>query len=57
MLRDFCLAPVRLLIAIVWAAHIAMDRAFGYGFKYPDAFGHTHLGIVGKRDPEDISTS
>lgn len=41
--------PPLLPIAIVWAAHIAMDRAFGYGLKYPDAFGHTHLGIVGNQ--------
>ena len=41
-------APWLLPIAIVWAAHIAMDRALGYGLKYEDAFGHTHLGIIGK---------
>jgi hypothetical protein len=32
-------------IAIIWAAHIAMDRALGAGLKYEDSFGHTHLGI------------
>jgi hypothetical protein len=21
---------------------------FGYGFKYPDSFDHTHLGWIGK---------
>lgn len=30
--------------AIIWIAHIGFDRALGYGLKYPDAFGHTHLG-------------
>jgi uncharacterized protein DUF4260 len=34
--------------AVIWAAHIAMDRTLGYGLKYDDAFGHTHLGIIGK---------
>jgi hypothetical protein len=24
-----------------------MDRIFGYGLKYPDAFQHTHLGWIG----------
>ena len=36
-------------VAAVWAAHIGMDRAFGYGLKEPDAFGHTHLGWIGGR--------
>jgi hypothetical protein len=31
------------LIALVWAAHIGVDRAVGYGLKYPTGFGHTHL--------------
>lgn len=39
---DWALAP-----GLVWAAHIAMDRALGYGLKHPDAFKHTHLGWIG----------
>lgn len=35
-------------LAVIWAAHIAMDRACGYGLKYEDSFGHTHLGMIGK---------
>jgi hypothetical protein len=35
-------------LAIIWAAHIAMDRALGYGLKYEDSFGHTHLGMIGR---------
>ena len=27
--------------------HSAMDRAVGYGLKYPDNFKHTHLGWIG----------
>ena len=30
--------------ALVWAAHIGMDRALGYGLKYTDSFRNTHLG-------------
>lgn len=35
-------------LALIWAAHIGFDRMLGYGLKYPTAFGHTHLGRVGK---------
>jgi hypothetical protein len=37
-----------LALALIWAAHIGLDRMLGYGLKYPTAFAHTHLGIVGK---------
>lgn len=36
------------LLACAWAFHVGIDRALGYGLKMPDAFGHTHLGWVGK---------
>jgi hypothetical protein len=35
-------------VALVWFAHIGMDRALGYGLKYDDSFTHTHLGKIGK---------
>src|SRR6516162_5627419 len=35
-------------VAIIWAAHIGMDRALGYGLKYSDSFRHTHLGWIGR---------
>ena len=35
--------------AIIWFAHIGLDRALGYGLKYGDGFGHTHLGAIGRR--------
>ena len=35
-----------LAVALVWFAHIAMDRALGYGLKYPTAFKQTHLQRV-----------
>ena len=39
-----------LLAAAILAGHVGMDRFVGYGLKYPDAFGHTHLGWIGRRD-------
>ncbi|MDZ4763177.1 MAG: DUF4260 domain-containing protein [Chloroflexota bacterium] len=35
-----------LLIALIWFAHIGMDRTVGYGLKYPSAFKDTHMGRV-----------
>ncbi len=35
-----------LLIGLIWLAHIGMDRAVGYGFKYPTSPKDTHLGRV-----------
>jgi len=36
-------------VALIWCAHIGLDRMLGYGLKYPTAFGHTHLGLVGRK--------
>ena len=33
-------------IALIWAAHIGMDRMLGFGLKYPTAFRDTHLQRV-----------
>jgi Domain of unknown function (DUF4260) len=33
-------------IALVWITHIGVDRAIGYGLKYPSAFRDTHLQRV-----------
>ncbi|PCI87942.1 MAG: hypothetical protein COB24_04170 [Hyphomicrobiales bacterium] len=30
-------------IAIIWFAHIGMDRMIGYGLKYSSGFKHTHF--------------
>ena len=35
-------------VAIVWIAHIGMDRLFGYGLKYASVNQATHLGWIGK---------
>ena len=29
-------------------AHTGMDRAVGYGLKYPTGFSDTHLGRIGR---------
>jgi hypothetical protein len=35
-------------VALVWFAHIGMDRALGYGLKYDGSFQQTHLGQIGR---------
>jgi hypothetical protein len=35
-------------VALIWANHIGVDRLLGYGLKYSDGFGWTHLGLIGK---------
>jgi hypothetical protein len=39
-------AELAVQIALVWIAHIGLDRAIGYGLKYPTAFKDTHLQRV-----------
>jgi hypothetical protein len=41
-------SPLVLSIALIWLAHIGIDRALGYGLKYPVGFGFTHLGRIGR---------
>jgi Domain of unknown function (DUF4260) len=49
MTLSFALAsPLWLSIALIWMAHIGIDRALGYGLKYSAGFGFTHLGRIGK---------
>jgi hypothetical protein len=33
-------------IALIWAAHIGIDRILGLGLKYPTGFKDTHLNRV-----------
>ncbi len=35
-------------VVLIWIAHIGIDRAVGYGLKYPSSIHHTHLGVMGK---------
>jgi len=38
-----------LLVGAILLAHVGIDRALGYGLKYPTAFQDTHLGRIGRR--------
>jgi hypothetical protein len=38
--------PTLLLIALIWFAHIGMDRVAGFGLKYPTEFKDTHMQHV-----------
>lgn len=35
-------------VATLWALHIAVDRALGYGLKQASGFRDTHLGRIGR---------
>jgi hypothetical protein len=39
-------SPIGLQIALIWFAHIGMDRTVGYGLKYTTEFKDTHLNRV-----------
>lgn len=41
-------APMLLCTGLIWCAHIGFDRALGYGLKYSEGFGFTHLGRIGR---------
>jgi hypothetical protein len=46
MLGAVCWQVGRLVhaVALIWLAHIGLDRLLGMGLKYNDRFTHTHLG-------------
>ncbi|MFH1346212.1 MAG: DUF4260 domain-containing protein [Pseudomonadota bacterium] len=45
----FALAsPLVLSVAMIWLAHIGLDRALGFGLKYFAGFVFTHLGRIGR---------
>ncbi len=50
-------SPLTLSIAMIWLAHIGIDRALGYGLKYSVGFGFTHLGRIGKDSQASTNTS
>lgn len=50
MLGSWLQLPEVMLAGVILFSHASMDRIFGYGLKYTDAFKHTHLGWIGK-DP------
>jgi hypothetical protein len=39
-------AHVAVELALIWLIHIGVDRAIGYGLKYPTGFKDTHLQRV-----------
>ncbi len=45
-------SPLTLSIAMIWLAHIGIDRAQGYGLKSPAGFAFTHLGRIGRMAKE-----
>ena len=48
MITGFAItSPLILSIAMIWLAHIGIDRALGYGLKYSSGFPFTHLGRIG----------
>jgi hypothetical protein len=47
MTTGFATDSLTLSIALIWLAHIGIDRALGYGLKYSAGFGFTHLGRIG----------
>jgi hypothetical protein len=44
-----------MLAGAIMLAHASMDRIFGYGLKYTDAFKHTHLGWIGGPNDEPVN--
>ena len=39
-------AEVATELGLIWIVHIGVDRALGYGLKYPSGFKDTHLQRV-----------
>jgi hypothetical protein len=39
-------AEIALQLGLIWFTHIGVDRAVGYGLKYPTGFKDTHLQRV-----------
>jgi len=50
VLGIYLFAPIVSLIGVILFAHSSLDRAFGYGLKFADSFGHTHLGMIGNKN-------
>jgi hypothetical protein len=38
-------APLAQQAALIWAAHIAFDRALGWGLQHERSFCHTDMGV------------
>jgi hypothetical protein len=44
----FAAVPWLMSVALIWIAHIGLDRSLGYGLKYAGLDHATHLGWIGK---------
>ena len=49
--------PLTLSIAMIWLAHIGIDRALGFGLKYEAGFAFTHLGRIGRDSAQRMRRS
>ena len=49
--------PLLWALALIWFAHIGMDRMFGYGLKYDTGFSDTHLGRIGSDRTRKVSAA
>jgi hypothetical protein len=58
MLGVACIAYDHFLlsVALIWIAHIGLDRMLGYGLKYGTSFADTHLGRVGRQKASQRGT-
>jgi hypothetical protein len=49
--------PGMLLFTLIWTAHIGLDRALGYGLKYPTFFKDTHMQRVASSQNESATSA
>ena len=48
LILGWLIYPMLVSLALIWFAHIGLDRMLGYGLKLPSGFKDTHLGVVGR---------
>ena len=41
-------------LALIWTAHIGVDRMLGFGLKYGAGFRYTHLGQIGRASADKL---
>ncbi len=49
-------SPLAGKLALIWMTHISMDRALGYGLKFPGDFKFTHLQSCGALPASGVKT-
>ena len=55
LLGVFSQEPLWWQVSLIWFAHIGLDRALGYGLKFPLGFRVTHLGLIGGMRSRDAA--